>query len=170
MIAPYYPVPSRPVPLLDPRWQGWVQAATGDPDPAPVPAAVAAASDRAPGQAKLRILIVEDNSDAATTLRDYLELDGYQVCVAFTGAEGVALAATFLPDVVLCDIGLPGMDGWEVARSIRSAPATAAARLIAITGYGTDEDRRRSAEAGFEAHLTKPIEIDALDALLDRHP
>jgi DNA-binding response OmpR family regulator len=139
-------------------------------DPKPGPETPLAASDRARGRVPLRILIVEDNVDAAATLRDYLEMDGHQVCIASTGTEGVDAASRFLPHVVLCDIGLPGMNGWDVARSVRAAPATAASRLIAITGYGTDDDRRLSAEAGFEAHLTKPLDMDALEAVLDPRP
>jgi len=148
------------------RWSGLILSGLGDPEPKPVAETPAASVKRSAAGAVLRILVIEDNVDGATTLRDYLELDGHQVCVAYTGPEGVEVAASFLPDVVLCDIGLPGMSGWEVARAIRDAPATAAARLIAITGYGTAEDRRRSAEAGFEAHLTKPLDIRTLETLL----
>jgi CheY-like chemotaxis protein len=90
-------------------------------------------------------------------MRLLLEAVGYDVVVARTGPEGVKRASEWGPDVVLCDIGLPGLDGWGVARALRRDPATARARLIAVTGYGAEDDRRRSAEAGFEAHLTKPV-------------
>jgi CheY-like chemotaxis protein len=139
-----------------------------EPKPEPEASAEPSVVHPAAGRARRRILIIEDNVDAAETLRDYLELCGYEVQLAFSGPEGLEAAARFLPDVVVCDIGLPGMNGWELAQLIRSTPATAASRLIAITGYGTEEDRRRSSEAGFEAHLTKPLDIDALEALLDR--
>jgi signal transduction histidine kinase len=122
----------------------------------------AAAPARAPaGQfgRRLRILIVEDNPDTATTMRLLLELMGYEVAVAATGHAGVEATLRTHPDVVLCDIGLPGgMDGYAVARSVRQNPATARTRLIAVTGYGREEDRRRSREAGFDLHLTKPVD------------
>ncbi len=117
--------------------------------------------------AAVRVLVIEDIRDAAETLRDLLELFGCVVEVAFTGQEGIVRAAEFLPDVVLCDIGLPGgVTGYDVARQLRSSPATAACRLIALTGYGTHEDRRRSREAGFDLHLTKPIQPDQLQQAL----
>jgi signal transduction histidine kinase len=116
--------------------------------------------------APLRILVVEDNRDAAETLRDLLELAGYTVSVAYSGPEAVAVARQFLPKVVLCDLGIPGMDGYQVAEALRQDPATAAARLIAVSGYGEEEDRRRSREAGFDRHLTKPVVFGELQSLL----
>ena len=118
--------------------------------------------------ARRRILIIEDNVDAAQTLADLLELNGHEVQIAYSGTEGVETAAKFQPEIVLCDIGLPGMSGWEVARTLREHPATATTRLIAISGYGAVEDRRQSTAAGFEAHLTKPVDVDALETLLAR--
>ncbi len=117
---------------------------------------------------RLRVLVVEDNQDAADSLRVLLELFGYTVEVAYSGQAGVEAATTWHPDVILCDIGLPGLDGYKLAAQLRQNPATAATRLIALTGYGTDEDRRRSKEAGFDAHLTKPADPAALRALLNR--
>jgi len=114
----------------------------------------------------LRVLVVEDHRDAADSLRILLEVSGYQVAVAYTGPDGVKAAAEYRPDVVVCDIGLPGMDGYRVARALRANPATAAVRLIALTGYGQDEDRRRAREAGFDEHLTKPADPAALESLL----
>ena len=118
----------------------------------------------APGP--LRVLVIEDMRDAAETLRDLLEIWGYRVEVAFTGPEGVEAARRFRPDVVLCDLGLPGMDGFSVARQLRRDPVTTSARLVALTGYGREEDRRRSEEAGFDAHVTKPVDPAALRILL----
>jgi CheY-like chemotaxis protein len=97
-----------------------------------------------------------------------LELLGHTVAVAYTGPDGVRLAREWRPDVVLCDIGLPGLDGYGVAGALRHDPATAGARLIAVTGYGQDEDRRRTREAGFDHHLTKPVDPVALGPLLVR--
>jgi CheY-like chemotaxis protein len=116
----------------------------------------------------LRILVVEDNRDAADSLRLLLELYGHEVAVAYSGPDGVGAAEQWQPDVVLCDIGLPGLDGYAVARRLRQNPHTARARLIAVTGYGQDEDRRRSREAGFDHHLIKPAEPEALQGVLLR--
>jgi PAS domain S-box-containing protein len=114
----------------------------------------------------IRILIVEDNHDAAETLRDLLELFGCTVEVAYSGTEAVAAAPQFRPEVVLCDLGLPGIDGYEVAVTLRRDPAMAHTRLIAMSGYGQEEDQRRSREAGFDLHLTKPVEFVELQRLL----
>ncbi len=113
-----------------------------------------------------RILVVEDNADAAFTMRDFLELSGHEVQVAASGLDGVQAARAFQPEIVLCDIGLPGMNGFEVAAALRRDPTTSAAKLIAVTGYGGDEDRRRSKEAGFDLHLTKPVDPAQLRAVL----
>jgi signal transduction histidine kinase len=113
-----------------------------------------------------RILVVEDNPDAAASMRDFLELSGHEVALAGTGTDGVAAARRFHPEVVLCDLGLPGMDGFAVAKALRRDPETATVKLIAITGYGREEDRRRSKEAGFDLHLTKPVDPAQLRQLL----
>jgi PAS domain S-box-containing protein len=110
----------------------------------------------------LRILVVEDNTDAADTLRDLLELFGHDVEVAYTGSQGLEAAHQFRPEVVLCDIGLPGMDGYAVARQLREDPETASSRLVALTGYGRDADRDLASEAGFDLHLVKPVAPDEL--------
>ena len=115
----------------------------------------------------LRILVVEDNRDSADSLRLLLEFSGHEVAVAYSGHDGVQAAEQYQPDVVLCDIGLPGLDGYGVARKLRDNPTTAKARLIAVTAYGQDEDRRRSHEAGFEQHLVKPVDPDALQRVLN---
>jgi CheY-like chemotaxis protein len=117
---------------------------------------------------RLRVLIVEDHKDSATTLCTWLTLLGHEARMAFTGPEGVEAAHDWRPDVLLCDIGLPDLDGWGVARKLRGDPAMAATRLIAVTGYNTEEDRRRSAEAGFERHLAKPLDPDELVVVLSR--
>jgi signal transduction histidine kinase len=114
-----------------------------------------------------RILVVDDNVDAALGLQILLETAGHQVCVAHTGDAALAIAPEFRPDVVLLDIGLPGIDGYETARGLRTQPALRETRLIAVTGYGQDEDRRRSREEGFHAHLLKPVEFEVLQGLLD---
>jgi CheY-like chemotaxis protein len=115
---------------------------------------------------RLRILVVEDNRDAADSLRMLLELYGCEATVAYSGPDGVTAAEQWQPDVVLCDIGLPGLDGYGVARRLRRNPSTAKARLIAVTGYGAEDDKRRSQEVGFDAHLVKPVDPAALQAVL----
>ena len=128
---------------------------------------IKAEGETRPRPAGKRILVVEDNRDSADTLRLLLALYGYEVAVAHSGHDGVRAAQQHRPDVVLCDIGLPGLDGYGVARTLRGNPATAQARLIAVTAYGREEDRRRSHEAGFERHLVKPVDPDDLRRALD---
>ncbi len=131
------------------------------------PAALTAQpTQAAPAAVRLRILVVEDNRDAAASLRMLLELLGHEVQAVHSGPEGVQAAGSWRPDVILCDIGLPGLDGYGVAREVRKNPATSQARLIAVSGYGRDEDRRRSAQAGFSHHLTKPVDPQVLLDLL----
>jgi CheY-like chemotaxis protein len=117
-----------------------------------------------------RILVVEDNRDAAETLRDLLELVGHTVTIALSGPAGVEAARRLRPEVVLCDIGLPGMDGYAVARALRQDPATASVHLVALSGYGQEEDRRQTRAAGFDEHLTKPVNFAALDSVLAALP
>jgi PAS domain S-box-containing protein len=112
-----------------------------------------------------RILLVEDNFDAAELLAECLQSFGHEVTVVHDGPAALEAAARESPEVVLLDIGLPGMDGYEVARRLRDSPEGAPV-LIAISGYGQDDDRRRSREAGFSHHLTKPVEPEALEHLL----
>ena len=117
------------------------------------------------GERGLRVLVVEDNRDAAESLRQLLYLSGYEVAIAYTGQEGLRAAKRLRPHVILFDIGLPDSNGFVVATALREDPDTASARLIAVTAYGQDEDRRRSREAGFDLHLVKPVDPQVL---LDR--
>ncbi len=112
-----------------------------------------------------QILLVEDNVDARDALRALLELDGYEVHAAADGTEGLDLARTKRPDVALIDIGLPGFDGYEVARRMKLLP-TQPRFMVALTGYSEPEDRQRAKEAGFDAHLVKPVDPDDLSRLL----
>jgi two-component system CheB/CheR fusion protein len=113
-----------------------------------------------------RVVIVDDNVDAAEALRVLLELRGHAVTVAHDGAAGLELLSCTEPDVVLLDINLPGVDGLQIARSIRSRGGAHRPLLVAITGLGRDDDRRRSVDAGFDHHLVKPIDPASLAALL----
>jgi CheY-like chemotaxis protein/two-component sensor histidine kinase len=109
-----------------------------------------------------RVLVIEDSRDGAATLQDLLELSGHEAAVAHSGTQGLTLAAEFDPEVVLCDIGLPGTSGYEVAQALRRQAPASLRLLVAMTGYGGEEDRRRSLEAGFDIHLIKPVDVDAL--------
>jgi CheY-like chemotaxis protein len=113
-----------------------------------------------------RILIVEDNRDQAESLRILLELQGYKVRVAYDGLEGVKAANEWHPEVVLCDIGLPGLDGYGVAEELRRNPDTSATLLVAVTAYSSDADRQRAWRAGFSVHVVKPADPNALLGLL----
>jgi PAS domain S-box-containing protein len=112
------------------------------------------------------ILVIEDNADAARTLADVLELEGHHVRIAPDGRTGLALLRERPPDVVLCDVGLPDLSGYDVARAVRSDAALGATRLVALTGYAQPEDRERALASGFDAHLPKPPALDRLAALL----
>jgi CheY-like chemotaxis protein/two-component sensor histidine kinase len=112
----------------------------------------------------LRICIIDDNEDAAHTLQDVLELDGHDVHIAMDGQRGLDLALAVQPDVVLCDVGLPVLDGLEVARRLRAAGSTA--MLVALTGYASTEDVQFARDAGFDHHLAKPTDLARLDAVL----
>jgi CheY-like chemotaxis protein len=129
--------------------------------------AILDASAHEPGR---RVLIVEDNPDCADSLRMLLQFFGHEVWVARTGPDGVRLARARRPDVVLCDIGLPGLDGFGVAAALRQDPATAAAHLVAITGYGSDQVQSRCREVGFDRYFTKPVDPDVLIKLLAAGP
>jgi DNA-binding response OmpR family regulator len=111
------------------------------------------------------VLIVEDNDDSRVTLQRILQTEGHLVSAARDARAGLEAAAAGSPSIAVVDIGLPGMDGYQFARAMRERLGSGV-RLIALTGYGTEADRQRSAEAGFDAHLTKPVDIDRLLALI----
>jgi CheY-like chemotaxis protein len=141
--------------------------------PLDVPAAAdePAEGQRPDSQAPSRVLVVEDNIDAAQSLRMLLKMSGHQVTVAHDGPTALEAAGSFRPELVLCDLGLPGgMSGYDVARALRQSPETASTSLIALSGYGRDEDRRRSHEAGFDLHLTKPVDFARLRQILASPP
>jgi CheY-like chemotaxis protein/nitrogen-specific signal transduction histidine kinase len=131
--------------------------ATAEPERAP--------QDEPAGERR-RVLIVEDNLDAANALRYLLENDGHEVTIATDGLTGLALAREFKPQFLLLDIGLPRLNGYEIAQQVRRDPQLADSTIIAITGYGQAQDRARASVAGFDHHLTKPVEFPALQRLL----
>jgi len=115
-----------------------------------------------------RVLVVDDNTDGAETLAMLLELAGHAATTADGGPAALEAARTHRPEVVFLDIGLPGMDGYEVARRLRAEPATANAVLVALTGWGSEDDKRKSKDAGFDVHLTKPVDLAAVADVLAR--
>lgn len=119
-----------------------------------------------PARNALRVLVVDDNRDAADSLALLLELSGYQVATAADGYSALTAARGFRPEVVLLDIGLPGLDGYAVVQRLRQDPDTRSARVIAISGYGGEEQRERSRQAGFDLHLVKPVDPEFLQRLL----
>ncbi len=113
-----------------------------------------------------RVLIVDDNVDAAISLSVLVNLLGHDTQTAHTGPDGLTAALSYRPDVIILDIGLPGMSGYELSRKLRSEPSLGETTLIALTGWGTEEDKRQAAEAGFDFHLTKPVDLAAISAIL----
>ena len=113
-----------------------------------------------------RVLVVDDNEDAANSLAMILKLGGHETASVYTAVDALERAAAFRPDVVLLDIGLPGMDGYEVAQKMRELPGLRDIRLVAVTGYGRSDDRMRARDAGFDDHLTKPVEFAVLERTL----
>jgi len=120
-----------------------------------------------PGQ-KHRILVVDDLKDTANSMAMMLQVMGFETCTAYDGVEAVQSAAEYRPGVVLLDIGLPKMNGYDAARRIRGEPWGAKMTLVALTGWGQEEDKQRALEAGFDHHLTKPVNAPALKDLLER--
>jgi CheY-like chemotaxis protein len=123
-------------------------------------------TDPVVAMAKRRILIMEDNHVAALSLQMFLTQTGHTVEVSHNGREGTELARRFQPEIVLCDIGLPGMDGYAVARALREKAEFEATYLIAVSGYGQEDDQRRALESGFDMHMTKPINLNELDSII----
>jgi CheY-like chemotaxis protein len=121
---------------------------------------------RAKPKSPRRLLLIDDNRQITYSLERLLTRRGYQVEVAHTGEEGIRAAQRNVPDVVVLDIDLPDLDGYEVARHLRELPALSGARLIALSGYGSEHDRQRSREAGIDAHLVKPVRLNSLEAAI----
>ena len=114
--------------------------------------------------------VVDDNDDAAASLAALLRLSGNDARVVHDGEEGVQAAISWRPDVILLDIGLPKINGYEACKRLRAHSATTGARIIALTGWGQEQDRRNSRDAGFDAHLVKPVDYDELERILRSSP
>jgi signal transduction histidine kinase len=132
----------------------------------PVSALVHESERAAPAERRRRVMLVEDNDDARDMLSMLLELHACDVVAAASGPDGITLARAGLPELAFIDIGLPGMDGYAVARALKSDPLTASIELIALTGYGSEQDRKLAADAGFKHHFTKPIKLEDLQLAL----
>jgi CheY-like chemotaxis protein len=120
----------------------------------------------APAPVGRRILVADDNQDAADSLAMILEMAGHDVRVVHDGPSALTIAQTFRPDTALLDIGMPQLNGYQVAQALRKETWGAGIILIALTGWGQESDRQQAIEAGFDRHLTKPVDLDALEALL----
>ncbi|ALL63335.1 Chemotaxis protein methyltransferase CheR [Paraburkholderia caribensis MBA4] len=134
-------------------------------NPAPAAANPVGDTQGAP-DAKRRVMVVDDSVDGAESMSILLEMLGHDVRVMYDGAAAISTAGEFKPEVVLLDIGLPGIDGYQVARALRAEPATAGALLIALTGYGQESDRQRTRDAGFDHHLVKPASLDDIERVI----
>ncbi len=143
----------------------WVPCAPMRADQAPLPAQPAGTAAVAPSR-RSRVLIVDDNEDAADMLASVLSMRGHETRVAHDGVEALRMCEDFTPHAAFLDLGLPVMDGYELAGRLRDQPGLAEIRLIAVTGYGQESDRRRTAAAGFHHHLVKPVDIATIEALL----
>ena len=113
------------------------------------------------------MLVVDDNHDAASSLSVLLSLQGHEVKIAHSGIEAMEIVSTYIPHLILLDIGMPNMDGFEVTRRLREMPELDSTVIVALTGCGQPEDRRRAAEVGFDHHLMKPLEGRLLEKILD---
>jgi CheY-like chemotaxis protein/anti-sigma regulatory factor (Ser/Thr protein kinase) len=145
------------------RFTVWLPRATGG-----VAASAAGGTGTAAAPVARRVLVVDDNRDAAETLAMVLETFGHQVRKAHDGPQGLSLLQEFQPELAVLDIGLPGMDGYELARRLRSHPLVPGVRLVAVTGYGHALDRAKAMAAGFDEHFVKPVEAETLAAAIDR--
>ncbi len=141
----------------------WLPAELGEP-------AMERANRQSSRPAPRRVLVIEDNEDAADSLRAALEFSEHQVEVAYNGPEGLKKAREFRPEVVLCDIGLPGMTGYDVARALRGDEVLSKVHLVALTGYALPDDQRRASEAGFDHHVPKPPSLEMLQELFANLP
>jgi CheY-like chemotaxis protein len=115
-----------------------------------------------------RVVVIEDHADTADLMDEILRQAGHEVAVAHNGADGIAAARRLVAEVVLCDVGLPDMDGYEVARALRADAATRAAHMVALTGYDGEDEQRMARDAGFDRHVVKPIDPFQLESLLKR--
>jgi CheY-like chemotaxis protein len=146
-----------------------VSRSPGDPTLPSDPSADRDVEARASPDKPLRILVVDDNRDAVEMLTMLLETLGHAVQSAFDGRRAVAVAAESTPDLILLDIGLPGLDGYEVCRRIRARSEAPRPTIVAVTGWGQDQDKEQARAAGFDHHVTKPLDVAVLRRLIQAH-
>jgi CheY-like chemotaxis protein len=120
--------------------------------------------------ARRRVLVVDDNEDGADSLAAILQWSGHETATSYNGLDAIEKVSTFRPEIVFLDIGLPGIDGYEVARRLRADDRTTRTMFVALTGWGSEEDKQKSMDAGFHYHLTKPVLADAVADLLSKFP
>jgi len=149
---------------------GEFKAAVTDPADKPAAADQPATDEAAQPPQKLRVLVADDNADAAASLALLLQIDGHEVQLALDGRKAVELARLFLPDIIFMDLGMPLLGGAEAARQIRGEPWGQSIRIVALTGWGHEAERRRTQAAGFDLHLVKPVDPRALAAILMPDP
>jgi CheY-like chemotaxis protein len=119
-----------------------------------------------PQELPMRVLIIDDNTDVTETLRELLTSDQHSIRTANNPGEAFATLRDFKAEIIFLDLGMPGMNGFEMAEAIRELPQMQSARFIALTGWSGEEDRRKTSEAGFHAHITKPVDLDTIEAVL----
>ncbi|MEM5345776.1 response regulator [Paraburkholderia azotifigens] len=149
-----------------PRAQSADTGAAGQPAGDSAAGSSAGSSAESSAGTRRRVMVVDDSVDGAESMSILLEMLGHEVRVMYDGTAAIATASQFKPEVVLLDIGLPGIDGYQVARALRAEPATAGALLIALTGYGQESDRQRTRDAGFDHHLVKPASLDDIERVI----
>lgn len=136
----------------------------------PIAATPESAAVNAAEKTGMRVFIVDDNEDSAILMAEALEARGHVTATSFDAATALKFVSRFSPDVILLDIGLPIVNGYELAQKLRQMPELGSARLFAVTGYSQESYRKRAMECGFDQHLTKPIELEALDSLIRHKP
>ncbi len=142
--------------------------AIADQESDPIAAPPASAAVNAIEKTGMRVLIVDDDEDSAIVMAEALELKGHVTATSFDAAKTLEVVSRFSPDVILLDIGLPIVNGYELAQRLRQMPELGSARLFAVTGYSQESYRKRAMDCGFDQHITKPIELEALDSLIRR--
>ena len=115
-----------------------------------------------------RVLIVDDNRDSVETMATLIRLSGHEIEMAHDGETALKKAKSFKPEIILLDVGLPDMHGYEVAERLRAIPENKSLVIVALTGYGNEEDRRRARDAGFDYHFVKPVDFTALESLINK--
>lgn len=153
---------------MDAHFSNWATEAIAGQESDPIVETPQIETINAVEKTGMRVFIVDDNEDSAILMAEALEARGHVTTTAFDAATALKLVSRFLPDVILLDIGLPIVNGFELAQKLRQMPELGPVRLFAVTGYSEESYRKRSMGCGFDQHITKPIELEALDSLIRR--